>query len=60
LGLQWLASFGLASKLAVGNAETLDFPDKQFDLVYSWGVLHHTPDAPQAISEVWHVLKPQE
>lgn len=53
-----LAAFGLASNLAVGDAEALDFPDKEFDLVYSWGVLHVTPDTPMAISEVWRVLKP--
>jgi len=53
-----LATFGLASKAAVGDAEALDLPDKVFDLVYSWGVLHHTPDTPKAISEVWRVLKP--
>jgi SAM-dependent methyltransferase len=53
-----LAAFGLDSNLAVGDAEALDFSDEQFDLLYSWGVLHHTPDTPSAISEVWRVLKP--
>jgi SAM-dependent methyltransferase len=52
-----LAAFGLASKLAVGDAENLDLPDESFDRVYSWGVLHHSPDPPRAISEVWRVLK---
>ena len=52
-----LASVGLASDLAVGDAEKLDFPDESFDLVYSWGVLHHSPDTPQAVSEVFRVLK---
>lgn len=53
-----LASFGLKSALAVGDAENLGFPDSSFDLVYSWGVLHHSPDTPKAVSEVWRVLKP--
>ena len=52
-----LKIFCLHSKLAVGDAEKLDFPDKTFDYVYSWGVLHHSPNTPQAISEVWRVLK---
>ena len=53
-----LATFNLASNLAVGDAEALDFPDEWFDVVYSWGVLHVTPDTPKAVSEVWRVLKP--
>lgn len=52
-----LAAFGLTSHLAVGDAEHLDFPDESFDRVYAWGVLHHSPDTPQAIAEVWRVLK---
>ncbi|MDH4114264.1 MAG: class I SAM-dependent methyltransferase [Burkholderiaceae bacterium] len=52
-----LAAFGLSSRLAVGDAERLGFPDESFDLVYSWGVLHHTPDTPKAVAEVWRVLK---
>jgi 2-polyprenyl-3-methyl-5-hydroxy-6-metoxy-1,4-benzoquinol methylase len=42
----------------VGNAESLDFPDATFDVVYSFGVLHHTPDIYRAIAEVHRVLKP--
>ncbi len=52
-----LTLFGLSSKLAVGDAEHLDFPDEYFDRVYSWGVLHHSPDTPKAIAEVHRVLK---
>jgi len=52
-----LAAFGLTSRLAVGDAEQLDFPDGYFDRVYSWGVLHHSPDTPKAVMEVWRVLK---
>ncbi|MDG4550504.1 MAG: class I SAM-dependent methyltransferase [Candidatus Contendobacter sp.] len=52
-----LSVFGLTSHLAMGDAEHLDFPDESFDRVYAWGVLHHSPDTPRAIAEVWRVLK---
>jgi ubiquinone/menaquinone biosynthesis C-methylase UbiE len=52
-----LTTFGLSSKLAVGDAEKLDCPDQYFDRVYSWGVLHHSRDTPKAVAEVWRVLK---
>ncbi len=50
--------FGYQSKLATGDAENLSFSDDTFDVVYSWGVLHHSPDTAKAIREVWRVLKP--
>ena len=40
------------------DAEQLPFADNSFDLVYSWGVLHHTPDTPRAFREAFRVLKP--
>lgn len=52
-----LELFGLSSCLAVGDAENLAFEDESFDWVYSWGVLHHSPDTPRAIQEVFRVLK---
>lgn len=52
-----MALFSLSSNLAVGDAENLNFPDESFDQVYSWGVLHHSPDTPKAIAEVHRVLK---
>lgn len=42
----------------VGNSERLEFADGSFDNVYSFGVLHHTPDIDAAIAEVHRVLKP--
>jgi SAM-dependent methyltransferase len=49
---------GLNSQLQTGDAERLPFPDNSFDLVYSWGVIHHTPDTPKAAREILRVLKP--
>ena len=51
------SAFDLNSNVEVGDAENLSFEDNSFDLVYSWGVLHHSPDTPKAISEVYRVLK---
>ena len=50
--------FDLPGSFRVADAERLDFPDNAFDLVYSHGVLHHTPDTPAAIREVRRVLRP--
>jgi ubiquinone/menaquinone biosynthesis C-methylase UbiE len=49
---------GVGIEFVVGNAEGLDFPDESFDVVYSFGVLHHTPDIDAAVSEVRRVLRP--
>ncbi|MCF8177767.1 MAG: class I SAM-dependent methyltransferase [Sulfuritalea sp.] len=49
--------FELHSNLGVGDAEALLFSDNSFDLVYSWGVLHHSPDTSRAIDEIWRVLR---
>ena len=48
----------LKGEFQVSDAESLDFPDDSFDLVYSHGVLHHTPDIEAAVSEIHRVLKP--
>lgn len=41
-----------------GDAERLPFDDNCFDIVYSNGVLHHSPDTESAIVELHRVLKP--
>ena len=53
-----LELFGLSSMLATGDAENLDFQSESFDYIYSWGVLHHSPNTQRAIDEVYRVLKP--
>jgi len=50
--------FQLPGAFRVADAEHLDFPDNSFDLVYSHGVLHHTPDTAAAVREVHRVLRP--
>lgn len=50
--------FDLPGTFQTADAENLPFPDGSFDLVYSHGVLHHTPDTRKAIQEVHRVLRP--
>lgn len=49
---------GLPGEFRVADAERLDFPGHSFDLVYSHGVLHHTPNIEAAVREIHRVLKP--
>ena len=53
--LRWRGSTGGAH---VQDAEQMDFADATFDVVYSCGVLQHTPSIERAIAEIWRVLKP--
>ena len=49
---------GLTGAFRHGDAETLPFDDATFDVVYSNGVLHHTPNTTTAVREIYRVLKP--
>ena len=49
---------GLKSTPTYGDAESMPFEDNAFDLVYSFGVLHHTPHIEKAIAEVHRILRP--
>lgn len=52
------ASAECCSRLQVADAEHLPFADATFDLVYSYGVIHHSPDTAAAIAEIHRVLRP--
>ena len=49
---------GLRGRFQTADAENLAFENESFDLVYSHGVLHHTPDTGRAVNEIWRVLRP--
>lgn len=52
------ALYGEHADFLIGDGERLPFATDSLDVVYSNGVLHHTPDTVGAIREVCRVLKP--
>lgn len=53
-----LGIFGLEPRVAAADAEALPFRDASFDVVFSNGVLHHTPDMERSFREIRRVLAP--
>lgn len=49
---------GLSGTFVHGDAEHLPFSDASFDLVYSNGVVHHSPNTARIIDEMFRVLRP--
>lgn len=49
---------GLPGTIRQMNAEQLEFPDGTFDHVYSFGVIHHSPNTEGIVREMFRVLKP--
>jgi SAM-dependent methyltransferase len=58
LTLRHLRYHGYDPRVLVADAERLPFDDTAFDVVFSNGVLHHTPDIARALEEARRVLKP--
>jgi SAM-dependent methyltransferase len=55
---QALHAFSLRGVALERDATALDFPDGMFDVVYSFGVIQHIPEAQRAVAEIHRVLKP--
>ena len=58
MAMKNLKLHGNNAELVLGDAATLPFEDDCFDLSYSIGVLHHTPDFDVCLNEIHRTLKP--
>ena len=54
---QRLDIFHLNGTLEINNIEEMIKNNNQYDLIYSFGVLHHTPDIKKAIENIYNMLK---
>jgi len=48
---------GLAPCVSRTDCEALPFLDESFDVAYSYGVIHHSPNTVNAVAEIHRVLK---
>jgi len=48
----------LSGRFVHHDGEDLPFPDANFDVVYSNGVIHHTPNTAKMVDEIHRVLRP--
>jgi SAM-dependent methyltransferase len=53
-----LGYYGYSPEVLEGDAENLSFEGNTFDMVFSNGVLHHTPDIERSFREAYRVLRP--
>ena len=47
----------LRAEVFEADAENLPFEDEEFDLIWSWGVIHHSPNTEKCAKEIQRVLK---
>jgi SAM-dependent methyltransferase len=53
-----LALASLTADVREADAESLPFADASFDVVWSWGVIHHSEHTDRVIAEIARVLRP--
>jgi SAM-dependent methyltransferase len=53
-----LSIFGLPGATQQMDATALEFADASFDMVYTFGVLHHIPEVGRAVAHIRRALKP--
>lgn len=58
LARQRCALHGIKAIFSEQNAEALTFPDCSFDHIQSLGVIHHSPNPPASVAEIFRTLKP--
>ena len=50
--------FGLPGEILQMNGELLAFSDHTFDVIWTWGVIHHSANTRAVLAEMRRVLKP--
>lgn len=57
LARERLRLYGCEGVAIEADGESIPYKDNSFDLIYSWGVLHHTPNTESVIREIYRVTK---
>jgi len=55
---QRLALFKIPGTVLQMDAEKMQFPDANFDYIWSWGVIHHSANTRAVLTEMHRVLRP--
>jgi ubiquinone/menaquinone biosynthesis C-methylase UbiE len=50
--------YDIPADLRLGDAENMPYEDESFDAVYTFGVIHHSPNTEKIVDEIYRVLKP--
>ena len=53
-----LEIMGIRGRILQMDAERMEFADRSFDFIWSWGVIHHSSNTGQVLKEMARVLRP--